>query len=71
MKVLKSGQVVLRSSRSMENVVVKQQELSTPISDVLREWQDKETMELLGNQIWNEMNEEKSENMYGEGNIPA
>ena len=50
----------------MESVVVltaewemiKLQELSSLISDILKEWQDKENMELLGDQMWNEMNEE-------------
>ena len=76
-------QVVLKSSLLMESVValvaewislgevIKLQELSTPISDVLREWQDKEIMESLGDQIWNEMNEEWTEYMCGEGNSPA
>ena len=31
--------------------MIKLQELSTLISDVLRDWQDKETMESLGDQI--------------------
>ena len=51
--------------------MIKQQEQSTLISDILREWQDKETMESLGDQIWNEMNEEWAEYMHGEGNSPA
>ena len=41
--------------------MIKLQELSTLIPDVLREWQDKETMESLGDQLWNEMNEEWAE----------
>ena len=38
--------------------MIRLQELSTLISVVLRVWHDKETMESLGDQIWNEMNEE-------------
>ena len=34
--------------------MIKLQELSTLISDALRDWQDHETMESLGDQIWNE-----------------
>ena len=47
------------------------QELSTPISDVLREWQGKEITESLGDQIRNHMNEEWAEYKDGEGNSPA
>ena len=43
-------------------------ELSTLISDVLRAWQDKETMDSLRDQIWNEMNEEWAEHVRGERN---
>ena len=28
------------------------------ISDMLKEWQDKETMDFFGDQMWNEMTEE-------------
>ena len=51
--------------------MIKLQELSTLISDILRQWQDKETMEFFGDQIWNEMNEGWAEYMYGGGNGPA
>ena len=51
--------------------MIKLQEQSALISDVLREWQDRETMESLGDQILNQMNEEWAEYMYGEGNCPA
>ena len=51
--------------------MIKLQELSTLISDILTEWQDKETMESLGDQIWTEMNEEWAEYVYGESNSPA
>ena len=78
-----SGHVVLVSRLLMESVVAlvaewislgemfKQQELSTPIPDCLREWQRKETMESLGDQIWNDFNEEWAEYVYREGNSPA
>ena len=77
-----SGQVVLMSGLLMESVVAlgaewislgemfKLQELSTSVS-VLREWQGKEIMESLGDQIWIEMSEELAEYLYVEGNIPA
>ena len=81
--ILKSGQEVLKSSL-MECVValvaewislgemIKLQELSTLISDALRDWQDHETMEWFGDQIWNKKkNEEWAEYMCGEGNSPA
>ena len=83
MRAPESCQAVLRSSLPMESVValmaewislgnmIKLQELSTLISDFLKGWQDKETMDLLGEQVWNEMTEEWAECMYGEGNIPA
>ena len=45
--------------------MIKPQELSTPISDVLREWQGKEIVESLGDLIWNDMNEEWAEYMNG------
>ena len=78
-----SPSVVLRSSLLMESVValmaewfslgemIKLQELSTLISDILEEWQDRETTELLGDQIWSEMNEEWAEYMSGEGKSRA
>ena len=50
--------------------MIKLQELSALVFDTLMEWQDKEIVDSLGNQIWNEMNEEWAE-MYGEGNSPA
>ena len=43
---------------------IKLQELSSLISD-------KETMESLRGQIWNEINEEWAEFLYGEGSSPA
>ena len=46
----------------------KLQELSTSVSDVLREWQGKKIMESLGDQNWNDMSEDWAEFMYGEGN---
>ena len=49
----------------------KLQELFAPISDVPREWQGKEIMESLADQIWNATNEEWAEYMYGEENSPA
>ena len=73
----------MKSSLLMESVValvaewislgekIKLQELSSPISDVLLEWQDKEVMESLGDQIWIEMNEEWAEYMNGEGKQPS
>ena len=51
--------------------MIKLRELSTLISDILTEWQDKETMESLEDQIWNEMNEEWAEYVYGESKSPA
>ena len=51
--------------------MIKLQELSTLISDILEEWQDRETTELLGDQIWSEMNEEWAEYMSGEGKSRA
>ena len=51
--------------------MIKLQELSTLISDVLRKWQDKVPMESLGDQIWNEMNKDWAEQMDGQGNNPA
>ena len=49
----------------------KLQELSTSVSDVLREWQGKEIMESLGDQTWNDMSEDWAEFMYREGNSPG
>ena len=62
------SQAILRSSLPIESVVdliaewislgemIKLQELSTLKSDILKEWQDKETMDLLlRNQMWNEI----------------
>ena len=46
--------------------MIKPQELSTPISDILREWQGKEIVESLGDHMWNDMNEE-----WAEYNSPA
>ena len=43
------------------------QELSALISDNLKEWQDKETLDLIGDQVWDDMTEEWTEHMYGEG----
>ena len=69
MRVPELDQAFLRSSLPMESVValiaewvsfgevIKLQELSAPISNILK-WQDKETMDLLGDQVWNEMSEE-------------
>ena len=84
MRVLKSGQVVLRPSLPMERVVAlvaewfslqeisKLQGLSTLIFDTLKkEWQDKEIVDSLRDQIWKEMDEEWAEYLYGEGNSPA
>ena len=51
--------------------MIKLQELSTRISHVLREWQDTETVESLGDQTWIDMSEEWAEFVYGEGNSPA
>ena len=51
--------------------MIKLQELSTLISDVLREWHDKETMESLGDLIRSEMNEEWAEYQYGDANSHA
>ena len=41
------------------------------ISDILKECQDKEAMDLLGDQVWKETAEEWAEYVYGEGNSPA
>ena len=46
-------------------------DLSTLITDALREWQDKEFHGIARDTIWNEMNEEWAEYMYGESNSPA
>ena len=51
--------------------MIKLQEQSALISDVLREWQDRKTMESLGDQMLNEMNEEWAEYVYGEVNCPV
>ena len=73
----------LKSSLPMENVValiaewfsleemIKLQELSALMSDNLKEWQDMETLDLIGDQVWDDMTEEWAELMYGEGNSPA
>ena len=69
MRVPEFDQAILRSSLPLESVValiaewislgqmIKLQELSPLISDILKEWQDKETVDLLGDQVWNEMTE--------------
>ena len=51
--------------------MIQMQELSTMIPDILKEWQDKETRDLLADQMWNEMTEEWTEHMYGEGQSRA
>ena len=83
MRVFKSGQVVVRSNLPMESVVavqaewickgemMKLQELSTLISDTLKEWQDKEIVDSLGDQVWKGMDEEWTEHFYGEDKSPA
>ena len=63
--------VALVAERISFKDMIKLQEPSALISDALREWQDMETMESLGDQIWNESNEEWAGYMYGEGNSPA
>ena len=60
--------VALKAESISLGEMIKLQELSTPISVVLREWQDKETLVWLEDHIWNEMNEEWAEFLYGEGN---
>ena len=47
------------------------QELSTLIYDILKECLYKETMDLLGNQVWNDMTEEWVEFLCGESNSPS
>ena len=58
----------LKSSLAMESVValktewfslemIKLQELSALISDNLKEWQDKETLDLIGDHVWGETTE--------------
>ena len=73
----------LRSSLPMESVValiaewiplagmIKLQEPSALISDNLKEWQEVEALDLIGNQVWENMTEEWAEYMYGEGNCRA
>ena len=51
--------------------MIKLQELSTLISDILKAWEDKETMDLIGDQVWDDMTDEWAEFLYGEGNCPA
>ena len=36
-------------------------ELSALISDILKEWQDKETLDLIGDQVWDDLTEEWAE----------
>ena len=50
--------------------MIKLQELSAVISDILKEWQDKETLDLI-DQVWDDMTEQWAEYMCGEGNSPA
>ena len=50
---------------------VKLYELSSTLYDVLQGWLGNESIELLGDQTWDDMSEEWSEFMYGEGNSPA
>ena len=50
--------------------MMKRQGLSTLIFDTLKEWQDEEIVDTLGDQIWKEVDEEWAEYMYGEGNSP-
>ena len=83
MRVLKFDRAILRSSLQMESVVtliaerislgemIKLQEPSMLISDILKEWQDKETMDLIGDQVRDDMTEEWAACVYGEGNSPA
>ena len=49
----------------------KLQELSTSVSDALREWQGNEIMESPGYQTWNAMSEKWVQFKCGEGNSPA
>ena len=51
--------------------MIKFQKVFALISDNLKELQDKETLELIGDQVWDDMTEEWAEYMYGEGNSPA
>ena len=45
--------------------------LSSLRSVKLREWQDKETLDEIGNQVWDDMTEEWTEYVYGEDNSPV
>ena len=48
--------------------MIKLKELSALTSDVLKEWQDKETMDLIGDQVWDDMTEERAEYTCGYSN---
>ena len=45
--------------------MVKLQELSTYVSDVLREWLDDQILAPVGEQTWTDMSEEWTELMHG------
>ena len=45
--------------------MVKLQELSTSVSDVLREWLDDQILAPVGEQTWTDMSEEWTELMHG------
>ena len=51
--------------------MIKLQELFALISDNLKEWQHKETLDFIGDQVWDDKTEEWTEKMYGEGNSLA
>ena len=43
--------------------MMKLQELSAVISDILKDWQDKEILDLFGDQMWDDMTDEWAEYM--------
>ena len=51
--------------------MIKLQELFALHSDSLKEWKDKETLDLIGDQAWDDTTEEWVGYMNVEGNSPA